>query len=101
MSKENITDIAQIICGNCQSRAECNKNDKPCEEVLSDASKLDEAGYSIQENKELTLSIKDYDAIHRMLGKIEGVAFVLDDKFATPILDALEVIDCILAKGGE
>lgn len=34
--------------------------------------------------------------IERMLGKIEGLAFVLDDKYATPLLDAIEVIDCVL-----
>lgn len=34
--------------------------------------------------------------IWRMLGKIEGVAFALDDKYATPLLDAVEVIDCEL-----
>ena len=34
--------------------------------------------------------------IERMLGKIEGVAFVLDDRYATPILDAVEVLDCVL-----
>ena len=31
--------------------------------------------------------------IERMLGKIEGVAFVLEDKYSMPILDALEVLD--------
>lgn len=39
---------------------------------------------------------KDKSTIHRMLGKIEGVAFVVDDKIATPLLDAIEVIDCVL-----
>ena len=34
--------------------------------------------------------------IDRMLGKIEGVAFTLEDKYATPILDAVEVIDSVL-----
>ena len=34
--------------------------------------------------------------IERMLGKIEGVAFVLEDRYATPILDAVEVLDCVL-----
>ena len=51
MSKENIKEIAQVICGNCQGRATCNKEIKPCEEVLSDAEKLDKAGYSRQKNK--------------------------------------------------
>ena len=39
---------------------------------------------------------KDKATMQRMLGKIEGVAFTVEDKFATPLLDALEVIDCIL-----
>ena len=34
--------------------------------------------------------------IERMLGKIEGVAFVLEDKYSMPILDALEVIDSVV-----
>ena len=34
--------------------------------------------------------------IERMLGKIEGVAFVLEDKYSIPILDALEVLDVVL-----
>ena len=34
--------------------------------------------------------------IERMLGKIEGVAFVLEDRYATPILDALEVLDNVV-----
>ena len=34
--------------------------------------------------------------IERMLGKIEGVAFVLEDRYATPILDAVEVLDRVL-----
>ena len=42
------------------------------------------------------MTIKDISTIHRMLGKIEGVAFVVDDKIATPLLDAIEVIDCVL-----
>ena len=32
-------------------------------------------------------------AIERAIGKIEGVAFVLDNQYATPILDAIEVLD--------
>ena len=49
------------------------------------------------------MDLKDKETMQRMLGKIEGVVFVLDDKFATPILDALEVIDEIIEKekGGE
>ena len=34
--------------------------------------------------------------IERMLGKIEGVAFTLEDKYATPLFDAVEVIDCVI-----
>lgn len=34
--------------------------------------------------------------IERMLGKIEGVAFVLEDRYASPIIDAIEVIDAVL-----
>ncbi len=44
----------------------------------------------------MELSLKDKSTIQRMLGKIEGVAFGLEDKFATPLLDAVEVIDGIL-----
>ena len=46
----------------------------------------------------MELTINDKSTIERMLGKIEGVAFALEDKFATPLLDALEVIDVILNK---
>ena len=42
------------------------------------------------------MTAKDKSTIQRMLGKIEGVAFILDDKIATPLLDAIEVIDCVL-----
>ena len=44
------------------------------------------------------MTIKDKATIQRMLGKIEGVAFAVDDKIATPLLDALEVINAILEK---
>lgn len=44
------------------------------------------------------MTIKDRETIQRMLGKIEGVTFVVDDKIASLLLDALEVIDCILEK---
>ena len=39
---------------------------------------------------------EDKETIQRMLGKIEGVAFVVEEKIATPLLDAIEVIDGIL-----
>lgn len=41
---------------------------------------------------------RDKSTIQRMLGKIEGVAFVVEDKIATPLLDAIEVIDCVLER---
>lgn len=44
------------------------------------------------------MTSEDKSTIQRMLGKIEGVAFVVDDKFAAPLLDALEVIDAVLDK---
>ena len=37
--------------------------------------------------------LSQISTIERMLGKIEGVAFVLEDKYAVPILDAVEVLD--------
>ena len=46
------------------------------------------------------MTIQGRETIQRMIGKIEGVAFCLDDKFATPILDAIEVIDCMLESEG-
>lgn len=36
---------------------------------------------------------EDISTIQRMLGKIEAVAFVVDDKFQILLLDALEVLD--------
>lgn len=41
--------------------------------------------------------------IERCVGKIEGVAFVLEDKYANPLFDAIEVIDVVLEeiKNGE
>jgi hypothetical protein len=44
------------------------------------------------------MTVRDKEAIQRMLGKLEGVAFVADDKTSAVILDALEVIDSILNK---
>lgn len=44
------------------------------------------------------MTLKDKETIQRMIGKIEGVAFVVEDKIATPLLDAIELIDCILDK---
>ena len=40
--------------------------------------------------------LSQISTIERMLVKIEGVAFVLEDKYTTPLLDAIEVIDCVL-----
>ena len=47
------------------------------------------------------MTLKDKSTIQRMLGKIEGVTFALDDKTATPLRDAIEVIDCILDREDE
>jgi hypothetical protein len=44
------------------------------------------------------MTIKDKEAIQRMLGRIEGIAFLLDHDYGDAILDALEVIDSILDK---
>ena len=44
----------------------------------------------------MELKPKDKSTIQRMLGKIEGVAFAVDEKIATPLLDAVEVIDAVL-----
>lgn len=44
----------------------------------------------------MELTPKDKSTIQRMIGKIEGVAFAADEKIATPLLDAVEVIDAIL-----
>ena len=100
MSEEKqIEGIAQIICSNCMKEAGgCTQDKQPCERVLVDAEAIYKNGY--QHNK---LTLEDKEALQRMLGKIEGVAFILDDKFASPILDAIEVIDVILGieKGGE
>ena len=46
----------------------------------------------------MEITLKDKSTIQRMLGKIEGVAFGVVDKFATPLLDAIEVIDTVLSK---
>lgn len=52
------------------------------------------------ENEKL---LSQLSTIERMLGKIEGVAFVLEDKYAAPLLDAVEVIDAVImeVKGGK
>lgn len=39
---------------------------------------------------------KDISTIQRMLGKIESVACVVESRFATPLFDALEVLDSVL-----
>ena len=40
--------------------------------------------------------LSQISTIERMLGKIEGVAFVLADNYATQLFDAVVVIDCVL-----
>ena len=42
------------------------------------------------------MTAKDKSTIQRMLGKIEAVAFMSDGSTSTTLLDAIEVIDCIL-----
>ena len=42
------------------------------------------------------LTDKDISTLQRMIGKIEGVAMVLENGFATPLFDAIEVMDSIL-----
>ena len=44
------------------------------------------------------MTMEDKSTIQRMLGKIEGVAFVVDDKIAAALLDAIEVIDAVLGR---
>lgn len=46
----------------------------------------------------MELSLKDLSTIQRMLGKIEGVAFTVEDRFAAPLFDAVEVLDEIIFK---
>ena len=42
------------------------------------------------------MTLNDISTIQRMLGKIEGVAMVIENIYASPIFDALEVMDSIL-----
>ena len=42
------------------------------------------------------MTLKDKETIQRMIGKIEGVAFCVEDNIAIPLFDAIEVIDAIL-----
>ena len=44
------------------------------------------------------MKLKDKETIQRMLGKIEGVAFMADNKTADALFDAIEVIDDVLNK---
>lgn len=44
---------------------------------------------------------EDKFTLHRMLGRIEAVAFVADRNIGEPLLDALEIIDAILDREGE
>lgn len=41
------------------------------------------------------LTDKEISTIQRMLGKIESVACVIESIYATPLFDALEVLDSI------
>ena len=42
------------------------------------------------------LTDKDMLTLQRVIGKIKGVAFVVDNNLAGPLLDAVELIDYIL-----
>lgn len=44
------------------------------------------------------MTAKDKSTIERMLGRIEGVAFALDNEASEPLLDAVEIIGDILDK---
>lgn len=44
------------------------------------------------------MNIKDKETIQRMLGTIEGIAFVVGNKFADPLFNAVQIIDEIIAK---
>lgn len=49
------------------------------------------------------MNIKDKETIQRMLGTIEGIAFVVGNKYSDPLFNAVQIIDEIIAKekGGE
>lgn len=42
------------------------------------------------------MTLEDKLTLHRMLGRIEAVAFMADRNIGEPLLDALEIIDGIL-----
>ena len=45
------------------------------------------------ENEKMLSAIRN---IERAFGKIEGVAFVLDRIYSTPLFDALELLECAI-----
>ena len=49
------------------------------------------------------MTLKDKETIQRMLGRIEGVSWLTEDKLANAIMDAIDVIDSIIDReeGGE
>ncbi len=46
------------------------------------------------------MTLKDKSTVERLLGVIEGITFVLENKYAQPICDAIANIDEILKKEG-
>ena len=44
------------------------------------------------------MDIKDKETIQRMLGTIEGIAFVVGNKYSEPLFNAVQIIDEIIAK---
>lgn len=50
------------------------------------------------------MTLKDKETIKRMLGTIEGIAFVVGTKYSEPLFNAVQIIDEIISKekgGGE
>ena len=44
------------------------------------------------------MTIKDKVTIQRMLGTIEGIAFVVGNKYSEPLFNATSIIDEIISK---
>ena len=44
------------------------------------------------------MTLKDKETIQRMLGTIEGIAFVVENKYSEPLFNAVQIIDEIISK---
>lgn len=44
------------------------------------------------------MTVKDKETIQRMLGTIEGIAFVVGNKYSEPLFNAVQVIEEIISK---